>query len=711
MCRWKIAVLLLCTLITLAEAGRVKRVVGGHAAKAPPPDDPVVFTRIFERDARVEGYRNPHSKIYSFLGLYYAEPPTGQNRYARPVYKRLVGDVDAKKHGPPCIQPDPNNPNRVIGDENCLLLNVYTPQMPDETTGLPVIVWIHPGGFRFGSAAQYDATPIAQNGVIVVCPQYRLGSLGIMGDGTKQFDGNLAIFDMAAALRWVNDYISYFGGDPRQIKAVGHGSGAASAMYLSMSRSARSAGDISGVVAMSGTALSQYATDKEPVQSVQEVAAINGCSAGNETEIVKCLRKKRAEDIIANDSKIQTERLAGRAMIKGLGGSVGFQPHIESINDRRALPSLIEDQPEQQLKSGNFTPIPILTGVVKHETGNAFTLDRINNVFGTAEQFLGSLTDTLMELSSFLRIDSITGKIAKPALPGLPSELTPTLEQVLKIPKSLNIDEIVDKITESTTDILFNLPAVLTTQSWSQIAPAFMYSFEYNGTTSKGLNFLRGLPIVGDKVNSDNSVVGHGDELGYLFDCNDLFGNPQPKTRLNSPEDMKVRKNLIDMLVRFTKTFKEDTKQGAFTDNLFKSVTGKGVPFLKVDSNLEASSDFRFCELSVLGASLSPLTSTSCQGLSSILQGLTGSLDGISKSLEGVLGTKEGSSILGGGGGGAGGLGLLGGGESNESSNKNPLSNVFGSSLTSGETTSNNNPPRRDRTTNRPLGGLGLLGK
>lgn len=284
-------VLLIGTFMTLTEAIRVKRVVGGHAAKAPPPDDPVVFTRIYNRDARVEGFRNSRTGIYSFLGLHYAEPPTGANRYARPVYKRLGGDVDATKHGPPCIQPDPYNPNRIIGDENCLLLNVYTPQMPDETSGLPVIVWIHPGGFRYGSAAQYDATPMAQQGVIVVAPQYRLGSLGIIGDGTKEFDGNLAMFDMAAALRWVNDYISHFGGDPRRVKAVGHGSGAASAMYLSMSRSARSAGDVTGVVAMSGTALSQYATDKEPVQSVQEVAEINGCPTTDEREIVKCLRK------------------------------------------------------------------------------------------------------------------------------------------------------------------------------------------------------------------------------------------------------------------------------------------------------------------------------------------------------------------------------------------------------------------------------------
>ncbi|KAM7353636.1 carboxylesterase 1E [Cochliomyia hominivorax] len=633
MFKWQIYLALFCLFLTLSETKRVKRIVGGKHAKAPPPDDPVVFTRTYNRDARVEGFRNSVTKIYTFLGLHYAEPPTGANRYARPVYKRLEGDVNATQYGPPCIQPDPRFQNRIIGDEDCLLLNIYTPQMPDETTGLPVIVWIHPGGFRYGSANQYDATPMAQQGVIVVAPQYRLGSLGIIGDGTKEFDGNLAIFDMSAALRWVNDYISHFGGDPKQIKVVGHGSGAASAMYLSMSRSARSASDITGVVAMSGTALSQYATDKEPVQSVQEVAEINGCPTTNEVEIVKCLRKKDAKEIIENDSKIQTERLAGRAMIKGLSGSIGFHPHIESEDDGRALPSLIVGEPDQQLKSGNFTAIPLLTGVTKHETANAFTLDNINKVFGSAEKFLGSLTDTLKELVGFLNVDQLTGEIAKAQLPGLPSALTPTLNDVLKVPETLNINQILSKVIESTTDVLFNLPAVLTTQVWSQIAPAFMYSFEYNGTTSKGINFLRGLPIVADTKNSNSEVVAHGDELGYMFDCNDVFGNPIPEARLTSEEDLKVRNNLIGMIVKFAKDFKKDTKIGQFTDNIFKSVTGKGTPFIKVNTELTTDSDFRFCELSLFGASLSPVTSTTCEGLGNVLSNLPGALGGVSKTL------------------------------------------------------------------------------
>lgn len=84
------------------------------------------------------------------------------------------------------------------------------------------------------------------------------------------------------------------------------------------------------------------------------------------------------------------------------------------------------------------------------------------------------------------------------------------------------------QITEATTDALFNLPALLLAQTWGKIAPSFLYSFEFYGNKSSGTKFLAGLPIVSMKndTNTDEKYVSHGDELGYLFDLRDLFGNP-----------------------------------------------------------------------------------------------------------------------------------------------------------------------------------------
>lgn len=119
--------------------------------------------------------------------------------------------------------------------------------------------------------------------------QYRLGTLGILGDGTTEFSGNAAIFDMAAALRWVHEYIQFFGGDPKQIVIMGHGSGAQAATYLTTTQR-MSREMVSGVVAMSGSPYTQNAIDETPMQTAKEVVAINNCAKENETEIIRCMR-------------------------------------------------------------------------------------------------------------------------------------------------------------------------------------------------------------------------------------------------------------------------------------------------------------------------------------------------------------------------------------------------------------------------------------
>lgn len=253
-------------------------IVGGRQAAEPPRDDPVVFIQHAERFARVEGVRSLATEIYSFRGIRYADPPVGAYRFRRPRFLRPVGDINATMNGPPCPQPDPMNPASVIGREDCLILNIFSPQMPvDKEVGLPVIFFIHPGGFRYGSAAQYGAEPVVQNGVVFVVPQYRLGTLGLYGDGSKSSTSNLAMLDLETALRWVKEYISFFGGNPNKITPMGHGSGAAAAQYISMTPQGRSG--LNGMILMSGTALSPHMYDETPTRSMDEIAAINECSS------------------------------------------------------------------------------------------------------------------------------------------------------------------------------------------------------------------------------------------------------------------------------------------------------------------------------------------------------------------------------------------------------------------------------------------------
>lgn len=384
-------------------------IVGGREAALPPYNDPVVFVQNCDKFSRVEGHFNPSTRLYTFRGIRYAEAPVKQNRFLRPKFKKLIGDVDAKFNAPPCPQPDFYDPRKIIGDEDCLALNIFTPFMPDDLVdfedeqGLPVLLWIHGGGFRYGSAAQYDAEPIVQDKIIFIPIQYRLGTLGLLGDGSKEFAGNVAMFDMYAALQWVTKYITYFGGDPKQIKIIGHGSGAVSGMFLASAPMGRSM--INGVVAMSGSSLSQYSYDENTTATNNEIAEANNCSYDNEIALVNCLRSKSASEIIEKDSDLQISRLAEKNMIKAMTGMLTFLPNIGTVDDDRSLPGLITAKPLDQLemqKNAFDKKIPLLIGVTRDETANGIDTKEINEIFKSGTEFLKA-TASVLKLDGLLK--------------------------------------------------------------------------------------------------------------------------------------------------------------------------------------------------------------------------------------------------------------------------------------------------------------------
>ena len=145
------------------------------------------------------------------------------------------GVRDATKFGAVCAQ----IPTPVVGDavktasEDCLFLNVWTAQWPTAVAARPVMVWI-PGGGNFvgaGSQAGYDGEPLAQRGVVVVTINYRLGSFGFFShpaltrESPRRASGNQGILDQIAALRWVQENIARFGGDPKNVTIFGESAG------------------------------------------------------------------------------------------------------------------------------------------------------------------------------------------------------------------------------------------------------------------------------------------------------------------------------------------------------------------------------------------------------------------------------------------------------------------------------------------------------
>src|SRR5690606_4159459 len=116
-----------------------------------------------------------------------------------------------------------------------LYLNVWTPSLDGS---LPVMVWIHGGGFEMGSGSSplYDGTSFARDGVVLVTLNYRLGAFGFLELGDLDADltgsGNCGLLDQVAALEWVRDNIASFGGDPDQVTVFGESAGAMSIASL-----------------------------------------------------------------------------------------------------------------------------------------------------------------------------------------------------------------------------------------------------------------------------------------------------------------------------------------------------------------------------------------------------------------------------------------------------------------------------------------------
>ncbi|MFV0438386.1 MAG: carboxylesterase/lipase family protein [Desulfopila sp.] len=218
----------------------VPPVVPAHAA----PDTVEV------EGGRVKGVHKDGLAI--FKGIPFAAPPTGDLRWQapRPVTS-WEGVLQADHFGPACPQivfPDIASLQNSVGEqaEDCLYLNVWTP-VASRKEKLPVMVWIHGGGFAIGapSIANYDGKNIAAKGVVFVSVAYRLGALGFLAhpelsaENELGVSGNYGLLDQIAGLQWVQRNIAAFGGDPGNVTVFGESAGAISVSILCASPLAR----------------------------------------------------------------------------------------------------------------------------------------------------------------------------------------------------------------------------------------------------------------------------------------------------------------------------------------------------------------------------------------------------------------------------------------------------------------------------------------
>jgi para-nitrobenzyl esterase len=203
----------------------------GRAAALLSADTPVTVT-----GGQIRGIAAANAAdVVVFRGIPYAAPPIGDLRWKPPAPAVPWTNVrNATANGSAC--PQRGGPG--AQNEDCLVLNVFAPRTADKP--LPVMVWIHGGGFRGGTGNTADGAPLAQKGVVLVSINYRLGPFGFVAhpaltaESKQRASGNQGMLDMVAALEWVQKNIAAFGGDPKRVTIFGEsaGGGAVAALMI-----------------------------------------------------------------------------------------------------------------------------------------------------------------------------------------------------------------------------------------------------------------------------------------------------------------------------------------------------------------------------------------------------------------------------------------------------------------------------------------------
>jgi para-nitrobenzyl esterase len=293
----------------------------------------------------------------AFFGVPFAAPPTGSLRWRRPQPAAAWAPLtlNATNAPPSCAQLNVAT-GLPSGSENCLLLNVWTPN-PLPASGASVIVWFHPGSFVNASAnfaPQNGEKLAALTGAIVVAPNYRLGPFGYLRHaalaGEDSAAGNYGFLDQRAALVWVRDHIAAFGGDPRKVTIAGQSAGAHSVSLHLVSPGSN--GLFHRAIMQSGYASYRWRTATEAQSQGDEFAATLGCAESAEALLLACLRSKGRDQILLADPPALFEQFNETGLAQ-------WTPVIDGFE--------IPNQPRFLYEQGAFSHVPIILGATRDE--------------------------------------------------------------------------------------------------------------------------------------------------------------------------------------------------------------------------------------------------------------------------------------------------------------------------------------------------------
>ncbi|KAH0819041.1 hypothetical protein GEV33_003750 [Tenebrio molitor] len=285
-----------------------------------------------------------------FQKIPYAAPPIGDLRFQPPVPpNKWEGTLNATYLDAICYQISTDLPEET---EDCLYVNVYTPELPseDNNVAIPVLLYIYGGGFYEGHAMQYRRGPeyLIDHDVVIVTFNYRLGPLGFLSTEDTVVPGNNGLKDQQLAIKWVHENIQLFGGDPEKITIVGESAGGASVSHHLLNKN--SEGLFRAAIMESGTAINPWSLQRNAKQNAFSFGAVlnSTFSSVNDSQLLlEYLLTVSAKDL--DDASVLVS---------------GWAPVIEIEHDE----AFVTEKMYGLIRSGNFVKVPILMGINSEES-------------------------------------------------------------------------------------------------------------------------------------------------------------------------------------------------------------------------------------------------------------------------------------------------------------------------------------------------------
>lgn len=363
-------------------------------------------------------------------------------------------------------------------------------------------MYIHSGAFSGGSGNMAFFYHLARHDVITVSFNYRLGAFGFACLGNEEIPGNAGLKDQVAALRWIQDNIKKFGGDPKRVTLAGFSVGAAMAELLSFSKS--TIGLFDKLILESGSAFSPFAINRNPVETALNLAYAMGYNGTN-----------KIEELTEFYLNAENKQLAEKSINYYLKNSTfGFSPCIENLHE--GMEAILLESPIDVINKGEQNDVALLTGFANME-GISRTIK-----FGTwREEMNENLADFL---PADLKFDSEKAR----------NDTISAIRKRYFNDKELTAESLQNYV-DYFSDSMFKTGIIKSAKLHADISkrPVYLYEFSYVGKLNIEHNYM-------DRIKG----ASHRDQTAYLLD---FFGYT------NNYKDLDVREKMTLMWTDFVK--------------------------------------------------------------------------------------------------------------------------------------------------------------